>query len=244
MNADVPAMLSALPAGTMAYELHIAGLNRWIASIGRGAILSSKVIQVANITLIAISIYQVWKLPAIPAGGSPTPPTILGTLPGGVAVGSGVSLPSLARALEAIRRLVAIGALDGALIGGIGSLGGGPSIALPELQRPTSLSVQAPTASPGATPSPGDKGKQIAYLIKEAQKEFPNKAGKIQLHHEHPIYLRGPKNGRTVPIDAAYHQKITNEFRKRIPYGKQNEFSDAQIDKVMKEVYEQFPLPE
>ncbi|NUQ78196.1 MAG: hypothetical protein HUU21_32090 [Polyangiaceae bacterium] len=74
------------------------------------------------------------------AGGSP--PTILGTLPGGAALGSAVSLPSLARALEAIRRLVAIGALDGALIGGIGSLGGGPSIALPELQRPTSLSVQ------------------------------------------------------------------------------------------------------
>ena len=143
MNADVPAMLSALPAGTEAYELHIAGLNRWIASMNRGAFLSKKVIQVADITLIAISIYQVWKLPAIPAGGSPTPPTILGTLPGGAAVGSVVSLPSLARALEAIRRLVAIGALDGALIGGIGSLGGGPSIALPELQRPTSLSVQS-----------------------------------------------------------------------------------------------------
>jgi len=54
-----------------------------------------------------------------------------------------VSLASLARALESIRRLVAIGALDGALIGGIGMLGGGPSIALPELQRPTSLSVQS-----------------------------------------------------------------------------------------------------
>ncbi|NUQ78194.1 MAG: hypothetical protein HUU21_32080, partial [Polyangiaceae bacterium] len=92
------------------------------------------------------SIYQVWKLPAV-SGGSPTPPTILGTLPGGAAVGSVVSLPSLARAVEAIRRLVAIGALDGALIGGIGSLGGGPSIALPELQRPTSLSVQTPSGS-------------------------------------------------------------------------------------------------
>ncbi|HZF53549.1 MAG TPA: hypothetical protein VE093_33105 [Polyangiaceae bacterium] len=160
MNADVPAMLSALPAGTEAYELHIAGLNRWIASMNRGAFLSKKVIQVANITMIAISIYQVWKLPAIPAGGSPTPPTILGTLPGGAAVGS-VSLPSLARALEAIRRLVAIGALDGALIGGIGSLGGGPSIALPELQRPTSLSVQGPGGSTPKLTAPvatsGDK---------------------------------------------------------------------------------------
>jgi hypothetical protein len=62
-----------------------------------------------------------------------------------------VSLPSLARALEAIRRLVAIGALDGALIGGIGSLGGGPSIALPELQRPTSLAVQGPGSGFGSS---------------------------------------------------------------------------------------------
>jgi hypothetical protein len=83
-------------------------------------------------------------------------------LPGGAAVGS-VSLPSLARALEAIRRLVAIGALDGALIGGIGSLGGGPSITLPELQRPTSLSVQGPGGSTpkltvtSGTPNPAAK---------------------------------------------------------------------------------------
>jgi hypothetical protein len=74
-----------------------------------------------------------------------------------------VSLPSLARALEAIRRLVAIGALDGAVIGGIGSLGGGPSITLPELQRPTSLSVQGPGGStpkltvPSGTPNPAAK---------------------------------------------------------------------------------------
>ena len=143
LDADEPAMVAALPAARQAYELHVTRLDRWSAEIERGAILSKKVIQVADITLIAISIYQVWKLPAIPAGGSPTPPTILGTLPGGAAVGSVVSLPSLARALEAIRKLVAIGALDGALIGGLGSLGGGPSIALPELQRPTSLSVQS-----------------------------------------------------------------------------------------------------
>jgi hypothetical protein len=78
------------------------------------------VIQVADIALIAISIYQVAKTPVVPAGSSPTPPTILGTLPGGAAVGSAVSLPSLARALEAIRKLVAIGALDGALVAGVG----------------------------------------------------------------------------------------------------------------------------
>ncbi|NUQ78464.1 MAG: hypothetical protein HUU21_33460 [Polyangiaceae bacterium] len=154
LDANVPAMHSALPAARRAYELHATRLDRWITSIGQGAFLSKKVIQVADIAMIAISIYQVWKLPAV-SGGSPTPPTILGTLPGGVAVGSTVSLASLARAVEAIRRLVAIGALDGAIIAGIGSLGGGPSIALPELQRPTSLSVQTPGGSAGKPPAVG-----------------------------------------------------------------------------------------
>ena len=134
-------MTAALPAGTRAYERHVTFLDRWVASIERGAVLSKKVIKVADIALIAISIYQVAKMPVVPAGGSPTPPTILGTLPGGVAVGSAVNLASLARALEAIRRLVAIGALDGALVAGVGNLGGGSGIAVPELQRPTSLSV-------------------------------------------------------------------------------------------------------
>ena len=84
IDADVPKMLSALPAGRTAYELHIAGLDRWITSIGRGAILSSKVIQVANITLIAISIYQVWKLPAIPAVAAADEPVRAGSAAGAV----------------------------------------------------------------------------------------------------------------------------------------------------------------
>jgi hypothetical protein len=76
-----------------------------------------------------------------------------------------VSLPSLARALEAIRRLVALGALDGAVIAGIGSLGGGPSIALPELQRPTSLSVQSGSGSGSSGPpsTPAARGPATDY---------------------------------------------------------------------------------
>jgi hypothetical protein len=147
---------AALPAARLAYERHVTSLDRWIASLNRGAFLSKKVIQVADIAMIAISIYQVAKIPVVSAGGSPTPPTILGTLPGGAAVGSVVSLPSLARAVEVIRKLVATGALDGALIAGVGSLGGGPSIALPELQRPTSLAVQGPGSGSGAPGKPID----------------------------------------------------------------------------------------
>jgi hypothetical protein len=62
MDADVPTMQAAWPDGSRAYELHLTGLDRWITSIGRSAFLSKKVIQVADITLIAISIYQVAKI--------------------------------------------------------------------------------------------------------------------------------------------------------------------------------------
>jgi hypothetical protein len=176
LDADMPKMAAALPAGTRAYERHVTGLDRWVTSINRGAVLSKKVIQVADIALIAISIYQVAKMPVVPAGGSQTPPTILGTLPGGAAVGSAVSLPSLARALEAIRRLVAIGALDGALVAGVGSLGGGSGIAVPELQRPTSLAVQQPNQPSGSTP----RGEPIRLLpgLKVDSAQFGKKVGK------------------------------------------------------------------
>jgi hypothetical protein len=63
IDADVPKMLLALPAGRTAYELHLAGLDRWIASIGRGAILSKKVIQVANITMLARGSRKRWATP-------------------------------------------------------------------------------------------------------------------------------------------------------------------------------------
>jgi len=63
IDADVPKMLLALPAGRTAYELHLAGLDRWITSIGRGAILSSKVIQVADITMLARGSRKRWATP-------------------------------------------------------------------------------------------------------------------------------------------------------------------------------------
>src|SRR5690606_26361734 len=50
-------------------------------------------------------------------------------------------------------------------------------------------------------------------LLRAAQKQFPNKAGKIEQHHITPKYLGGDPKGPTVPLDAAYHQQITNAFR-------------------------------
>jgi hypothetical protein len=64
LEADEPGMAAVLPAESKAFDLHMVGLNLWIVAVNRGAILSKKVVQVADILMIAISIYQVWKLPA------------------------------------------------------------------------------------------------------------------------------------------------------------------------------------
>ena len=208
LDGDAPAVEAALPAARLAYERHVTSLDRWIASLNRGAFLSKKVIQVADIAMIAISIHQVAKMPVVPAGGSPKPPTILGTLPGGAAVGSVVSLPSLARAVEAIRKLVAIGALDGALIAGVGSLGGGPSIALPELQRPTSLAVQGPGKEALVRSFPGDLLKNPKSIwgkdANEIAREFEKAGYKVMVEPS----TKGSMRSTQVRVEG--HPEITN----------------------------------
>ncbi|WP_433804954.1 hypothetical protein [Bacteroides sp. KG122] len=79
-------------------------------------------------------------------------------------------------------------------------------------------------------------------LVKSAQKLYPNKAGKIGLHHITPKYLGGAKNGQLVPLDGAYHQVITNEFRRIQGYGLPKP-SPQRLRKIMKDVYSKYPLP-
>ncbi len=79
-------------------------------------------------------------------------------------------------------------------------------------------------------------------LVKAAEKLYPKKAGKIELHHPIPQYLGGAKNQVTVPLNGAYHQQITNAFRAQWGYGISKP-SAAQLETIMKKVYSQFPLP-
>jgi hypothetical protein len=45
-----------------------------------------------------------------------------------------------------------------------------------------------------------------------------------------------------VPLDAAYHQQITNEFRRLHPYGSEVP-SPARVQEIMRQVYDKYPLP-
>jgi hypothetical protein len=79
-------------------------------------------------------------------------------------------------------------------------------------------------------------------LLKAAQQAYPKLAGKTQLHHITPKYLGGPANGPLIKLDAAYHQQITNEFRRIHGYGLPKP-SPQRLQEIMKEVYSKYPLP-
>ncbi len=79
-------------------------------------------------------------------------------------------------------------------------------------------------------------------LVANARLRYPSKAGKIEWHHIQPKYLRGPEDGPLAPLDAAYHQMITNEFRALAPYGREP-LSPEDLAAVMQKVYGKLPLP-
>ncbi len=85
--------------------------------------------------------------------------------------------------------------------------------------------------------------RNIDDLIDAARKKYPKKAGKIEEHHIDPKYLGGAKDGPTMPLDGAYHQEITNEFRNEWPYGTGQHPSKEQFEEIKERVYGKWPLP-
>src|SRR5262249_7839297 len=110
-GGDADEIAAVLPKGVVKVQNHLQFLdNKWRAAVDQGEVTYKKVVKLADILMIAISIYQVSKIPVVEGGGTP-PPVVVGALPGGVAITSQFSAISIATALESIRRLVAIGAL-------------------------------------------------------------------------------------------------------------------------------------
>lgn len=82
-----------------------------------------------------------------------------------------------------------------------------------------------------------------AEKLAAAQAKYPNKAGRIEQHHVDPKYLGGDPRGPRVPLDAAYHQEITNAFRDLWPYGGRKP-TPAELEQIKRQVYDRFPLPD
>ncbi|HZI04401.1 MAG TPA: hypothetical protein VEZ71_10280, partial [Archangium sp.] len=140
--------------------------------------------------------------------------------------GTGAHLPVLTLSAEGTLAVELLRVPAGAMAGVLGTGAG----ALVLLSAPPSLDPQSARAR-------YDKGMQ------EARKAFPHLAGgPKQKHHVQPRYLGGPENGPTVDLDPAYHQLITNEFRRLVGYGMEKPPLQIVLE-IMKKVYSKYPLP-
>jgi hypothetical protein len=80
-------------------------------------------------------------------------------------------------------------------------------------------------------------------LKAEAEQRYPDKQGKYEQHHFFPLYLGGPADGTTYRLPAAYHQLLTNAFRRKHPYG-QKPPNEVRVREIMMEVYSEHPIPQ
>jgi len=104
-----------------------------------------------------------------------------------------------------------------------------------------SAAAKASKAAKAASAAKSVAGK-YDDLVKQAKKQYPNLAGKTQQHHITPKYVGGAANGPKVPLDGAYHQTITNAFRREHGYGLPKP-SLERLREIMETVYDQCPLP-
>lgn len=78
--------------------------------------------------------------------------------------------------------------------------------------------------------------------LAEAQERYPNARG-YQDHHAIPIYMGGTAKGPTYRLPTAYHQAITQEFRREWPYGHEPP-RPQQLAEIMIRVYAKYPIPQ
>jgi hypothetical protein len=80
-------------------------------------------------------------------------------------------------------------------------------------------------------------------LKEEAEQRYPDKRGKYEEHHFFPVYLGGQENGPTYRLPAAYHQLVTNAFRRLHPYGRPKPQA-WEVQSFMLQVYSEYPIPQ
>lgn len=118
---DRPRLVAALESSAPKFNQWHAYLDRWSKAIGVGETWSRWGYLVGDVMMLAISAHELAALAA--EGANLGPPPLVAVGAGGAAAASRVSAEVFANALEAIEKLIASGALDSAVVAGIGALG-------------------------------------------------------------------------------------------------------------------------
>lgn len=155
MSLNPHRLVAALPEGTKKYADWVAFANRWATAVGAGARISEKTIRLLDAIMVVFAVRQLAVLAAkgVSGGGPPLVP-----MPSGVIAATRLDLAALARTYEAIRKLVAIGAMDPVVVGGLAAFAG--AAARPEITGPVAWSMQgvdppSPQVAPPTSPEPG-----------------------------------------------------------------------------------------
>lgn len=153
-SMDSARMAKACSEEEKVFERWVHFLARWTVTLEKGAVMSRNARLIADIALMVYAAYEMGTLAAeyVAMG----PPSSGGFVGEALAV-SAVDTAQLARLMEAIRQLIAAGALDAAVIGGIGGLVG-EGKAFP--------SPPAPPMAMAPRRPPGDGGKPTPDLSK------------------------------------------------------------------------------
>jgi RHS repeat-associated protein len=79
-------------------------------------------------------------------------------------------------------------------------------------------------------------------MIAAARNLYPKKTG-YEMHHVIPKYVGGPPDGLRVQLEAAFHQTVTNWWRKNWAYGQKLKPSPEKLDELMQQFRDHFPIP-
>ncbi len=82
--------------------------------------------------------------------------------------------------------------------------------------------------------------------LKEAQARYPKHHGYHQ-HHVIPKFLGGKSSGETVRLPAAYHEAITQAFRREWSYSQSasgKKPDSSKLLEILTTVYSEYPIPQ
>ncbi|NMG35575.1 hypothetical protein GRF61_14090 [Azoarcus sp. TTM-91] len=110
------------------------------------------------------------------------------------------------------------------------------------------IQVLNPNFQAPATIGPPGSGRseaEVRYLesVLQARQRYPKEPQRMENHHVTPQYLGGPRNGPTVPLDAAHHEVITQQMRQEMPFRQPQPINQQQVQDFLRNFYQRYPLP-